>query len=252
MNFKIGIVGCGNLAFHLVKKLENSIHPVLFVFHPDIEKARLFSKEFKQLEVVEENSFPDLDILICAVSDTSMNEVLSFYSKHYFCVSTSGTFNVNDLQNDNVSTLYPLQTFNKLSTVDFEAVPLFIEVNDLNKEKLIYLAKLLSPNIHFLSAEKRQKLHVSAVFANNFSNHFFDISDQYSKENELDFNWLIPLIKQSVNQLGTKSPKELQTGPAKRNDQQTIDKHIELLPENLKEIYQIVTKSIKNRFHNND
>ena len=65
-----------------------------------------------------------------------MHEVLSFYSKHYFCVSTSGTFNVNDLQNDNVSTLYPLQTFNKLSTVDFESVPLFLEVNESNKEKL--------------------------------------------------------------------------------------------------------------------
>jgi hypothetical protein len=252
MNCKIGIVGCGNLAFHLVKKLENSTHPVLFVFHPDNEKARLFSKEFKQLEVVEENTFPDLDILICAVSDSSMFEVLSFYSKHYFCVSTSGTFDVAEINSENTSTLYPLQTFNKLSTIEFEEIPLFIEVSIKNKEKLICLANLLSSNIHFLNAKQRQKLHVSAVFANNFSNHFFDISEQYCKDNDLDFSWIIPLIKQSVNQLGSISPKDLQTGPAKRNDNQTIDKHLELLPENLKDIYQIVTKSIKNRFQNND
>lgn len=252
MNYKIGIVGCGNLAFHLVKKLEASINPVLYVFHPDKEKAYQFTKEFKQLEVVEENTFPDVDILICAVSDSSMFEVLSFYSKHYFCVSTSGTFDIADVNSENTSTLYPLQTFNKLNSVEFEKVPLFLEVSNNNKEKLIYLAHLLSPNIHFLSADQRQKLHVSAVFANNFSNHFFDISEQYCKDNGLDFSWIIPLIKQSVNQLGSISPKELQTGPAKRNDNQTIEKHIELLPENLKEIYQIITKSIKNRFQNND
>ena len=228
------------------------MHSVLFVFHPDKEKARLFSKDFDRLEVVEENTFPDLDILICAVTDSSMSEVLSFYSKHYFCVSTSGTFDIADINSENTSTLYPLQTFNKLSSVDFESVPLFLEVKDENKEKLIYLAELLSANIHFLNAKQRQKLHVSAVFANNFSNHFFDISEQYCKDNELDFNWLIPLIKQSVNQLGAKSPKDLQTGPARRNDNQTIDKHLELLPENLKEIYQVVTESIKNRFQNND
>lgn len=252
MNFKIGIVGCGNLAYHLVKKLENSIHPVLFVFHPDKEKARLFSKEFKQLEVVEENSFPELDILICAVSDSSMSEVLNFYSNYYFCVSTSGTFDISEIGSENASTLYPLQTFNKLNSVEFEKVPLFLEVTNNNKEKLLYFANLLSPNIHFLNAEQRQKLHISAVFANNFSNHLFDISEQYSKDNGLDFSWIITLIKQSVNQLGSVSPKELQTGPAKRNDNQTIEKHLELLPENLKEIYQVVTKSIKNRFQNND
>lgn len=250
MNYRIGIVGCGNLAFHLVKKLEDTANPILYVFHPDKIKAQEFTKNFKTLQVADSNNLPNLDILICAVSDSSMESVIHFYSENYFCVSTSGTFDVSSLKLDNCATLYPLQTFNKYTEVDFESIPIFLDVTDTNKEKLMNLASSLSNKVYHLSAEKRQKLHVAAVIANNFTNHLFDISDSYCELNDLDFKWLIPLIQQSVSQLGTKSPRALQTGPAKRNDTITIERHLELLQDETKELYQILTNSIKKRFQN--
>lgn len=250
MKFKVGIVGCGNLAFHLVKKLENTACPVSFVFHPDINKAQEFSKNFKSLQLVDSSDLPQLDVLICAVSDSSMETVMKKYANKYFCVSTSGTFDVSSIKMENCATMYPLQTFNKFTEVDFETIPIFIDVSETNREKLMVLANCLSNNVFFLSAEKRQKLHVAAVIANNFTNHLYDISDCYCEDNDLDFNWLLPLIKQSVSQLDKNRPKNLQTGPAKRNDTNTIERHLELLPDETKELYQILTNSIKKRFQN--
>jgi hypothetical protein len=66
-------------------------------------------------------------------------------------------------------------------------------------------------------------------------------------ENNIPFEILQPLIKETAQKIQSLSPSEAQTGPAVRNDQKTIEKHIDFLTnENLKEIYKILTKSIQN------
>jgi hypothetical protein len=63
----------------------------------------------------------------------------------------------------------------------------------------------------------------------------------------LNFKELIPLIQETVERLKTTSPSETQTGPAVRNDLDTINKHIALLEEHprLKKLYEIITESIR-------
>ena len=62
---------------------------------------------------------------------------------------------------------------------------------------------------------------------------------------KVPFDILKPLITETANKIQTLSPQEAQTGPAKRNDTITINKHLALLTdENHKEIYKILTKSI--------
>jgi predicted short-subunit dehydrogenase-like oxidoreductase (DUF2520 family) len=61
----------------------------------------------------------------------------------------------------------------------------------------------------------------------------------------VSFEILKPLILETANKLNTLSPKEAQTGPAKRGDTSTINKHLDFLTDpNQKEIYKILTKSI--------
>jgi len=57
---------------------------------------------------------------------------------------------------------------------------------------------------------------------------------------------LLPLILETANKITTLSPLEAQTGPAKRNDTKTIEKHIAMLNKNQQEIYTLLTKSIYN------
>ena len=65
-------------------------------------------------------------------------------------------------------------------------------------------------------------------------------------KNNLNFNLLKPLIEQTFKKALIKSPKKVQTGPAIRNDYQTIEKHIDYLSdeENISEIYKMISNNI--------
>ena len=98
-----------------------------------------------------------------------------------------------------------------------------------------------------INSEQRKALHVSAVFVNNFVNHLYQMGNKICTENNVPFEILKPLIQETANKIMTLSPNEAQTGPAIRNDKQTIASHLDfLLDENQKNIYQILTQSIQN------
>ena len=53
------------------------------------------------------------------------------------------------------------------------------------------------------------------------------------------------IIKETSSKAINYSPKKIQTGPAKRNDKITIEKHLELLEKkSFKKIYKTITESI--------
>jgi len=61
----------------------------------------------------------------------------------------------------------------------------------------------------------------------------------------LDFEMLKPLITETANKIKNLSPSNAQTGPAKRNDLETIKKQINLLEDDdLKAIYNLITAQI--------
>ena len=68
-----------------------------------------------------------------------------------------------------------------------------------------------------------------------------DICDK----NQISFEILKPLIQETANKIQFLSPTDAQTGPAKREDIETINKHLNfLLDQNQKDIYKTLTKSI--------
>jgi hypothetical protein len=92
------------------------------------------------------------------------------------------------------------------------------------------------------------KLHLAAVFCNNFVNHIYVLTEDYCKKETIDFKLLLPLIKETAERLEDISPSQSQTGPAIRNDRPTIEKHLALLQNHpqLQKIYSIFTESIYN------
>ena len=117
-------------------------------------------------------------------------------------------------------------------------------VDNLPISFLMKFAKEFSGNAIELSEDKRQYLHVAAVFANNFTNHIIDLAAHYCEEHQIEFDWLKPLINQTMEKIQSNHPHDILTGPAVRNDQSTIQKHLELLKPDQKNIYQALTKSI--------
>ena len=154
---------------------------------------------------------------------------------------------MTDLENKNrKGVFYPLQTFSKNAVVNFEAIPICLESENNDDYKLLEtVAKSISDKVFNINSNQRKALHVSAVFVNNFVNHLYKIGNDICIENNIPFEILQPLITETANKITSLSPNEAQTGPAKRNDTQTINTHLQFLSdENQKEIYKILTKSI--------
>ena len=140
---------------------------------------------------------------------------------------------------------YPLQTMHREVEVNMKEVPFCIEGNSKwNEGVLLELARSLSENVQILNSEQRKISHIAAVFACNFTNHFYALSEEILEKNGMSLDILKPLIKKTAANILTDHPKALQTGPAKRNDTKVMQEHLELLSPELKKLYQDVSESI--------
>jgi predicted short-subunit dehydrogenase-like oxidoreductase (DUF2520 family) len=146
--------------------------------------------------------------------------------------------------------LYPLQTFSAGRTIDWPAVPLFVEAPDADAEAaLLTLAHSLSQHVALLDSAQRLRLHLGAVFASNFTNHVLGIAHQLLAEAGLDFKLLAPLVRETVDKaLGAQpGPFAVQTGPAARHDAPTLAAHTAALVAHpaWQALYTQLTQSIQ-------
>lgn len=243
---KIGIVGKGNVGVHFLLRLLELGYKDILVYSrsgndiPEVatSKGVQFTNDFKE--------FGAYDLVFCAVNDNNMIEMIQLISKYAPVVSVSGTVSLNHLKTKfPIGTFYPLQSFVLNQPINWNGLPIFIESQDLKFQQfLMALGKEFGDNAIELSEDKRQYLHVAAVMANNFTNHIIDLASHYCSEHDIDFNWLKPLINQTIEKIQTNDPHTILTGPAVRNDQSTIEKHLDLLKGDSKNIYRTLTKSI--------
>jgi hypothetical protein len=151
---------------------------------------------------------------------------------------------------DQFGVLYPLQTISKHRNLAFQKVPIILESNSIELlNELERISSLLSNRVVKLSSEERKYLHLSAVFVNNFVNHLLFRSKKIMDEKNMDWQLLLPLLQETVDKLQSTEPYDAQTGPARRNDKSTIDNHLSLLSGKDKEIYQLLSDSIKDIYH---
>jgi predicted short-subunit dehydrogenase-like oxidoreductase (DUF2520 family) len=250
---KVTIIGSGNVAQHLIQAFQNPR-----VLNSQIKLIQVFSRKQNTLTqlldadkiTTDFKALQPVDVYIIAVSDDAIAEVsaqLPFENK--LVVHTSGTVALEALSNKNrKGVFYPLQTFSKNKAVDFKIIPICLEAeNETDLQLLKKIAHSISNSVYEISSEQRKALHVGAVFVNNFVNHLYQIGNEICEENQIPFDILKPLIQETANKIVALSPKEAQTGPAKRNDLKTIAAHEQFLThENQATIYTLLTQSIQN------
>ena len=141
---------------------------------------------------------------------------------------------------------YPLQTFSKQRIVDFSRIPIFIEACDgENLSILENLGLSISSDVRVLSSEKRRNIHLAAVFACNFTNHIYALAANILEDADIPFDVLLPLIDETVSKVHHIPPREAQTGPAVRYDENVINKHLNMLSDPMmNEIYRLLSQSI--------
>jgi len=249
---KVVLLGSGNVATHLAKALKANGEEIVQIYSKQLDHAALLANLMGCQAVQKLNDLnPDADLYIIAVKDDVIAEVaLALKNFEGLVVHTSGTTDLALLSAivKHAGVFYPLQTFSKAKDVSFEQIPICIEAND--EDQLAVLKKIaskLSRQVHELGGDKRRVLHLAAVFASNFPNHLYALANQILEENNLDFQIIRPLIAETAEKVMFSLPNKVQTGPAIREDENTINKHLEMLksmPE-LQSIYQSLSESIK-------
>jgi predicted short-subunit dehydrogenase-like oxidoreductase (DUF2520 family) len=251
IQYNISFAGAGRVAGALCRELYHAGFRIDLIVSESEKNGRLLADSCKA-SWSPDLIFPDsTDIIIVAVPDHRLKSVLDniICRPETLVAHTAGSFGLNIFP-ENIKRkgiIYPLQTFSKERKVVFRDLPFLLESSD-NESSVILdsIAGSIGGKVHFVDTEHRRMLHLAAVFVCNFTNHMLTAGKEVALKAGLSFEVLEPLVKETFLKAMETGPENSQTGPAVRNDQNTIEKHLELLsfsPE-LQRIYSEMTRSI--------
>lgn len=248
---RITIIGSGNVATHLAAAFKNAGHSIVQVYSRDMHNASLLAYHVKAEAVDNLDQInPATDLFVLAIKDDTIEAIAAELARlGKLIVHTSGATDLQTVLNHttNAGVFYPLQTFSKTREVNFNTVPLCIEGADEQiTSKLNELAYTISQNVYHINSAQRKTLHLAAVFACNFPNYLYYISQQLLAEKQLPFDLLRPLILETAEKVQGNLPADVQTGPAIRNDKKTMASHIGQLVEKpeLQKLYELLSQGI--------
>lgn len=245
--FQVVMIGAGNVATHLSSEFENAGAEIVQTIRKSAEQTgKKFSKTV-QADIKHIQKGADLYV-ICVPDDTIAAVVKSMPAVKGIVVHTSGSVPMNVLKKfKSHGVFYPLQSFSKDHKVTVNAYAICIEASSKQvAEELMECAGGISKNAYVLDSKQRETVHLAAVFANNFSNHMFVIAEEILDGKKLPLEILKPLILETAFKLVDSDAKSAQTGPAKRGDEKTIKRHLDMLKgdADLAKLYKKLSKRI--------
>jgi predicted short-subunit dehydrogenase-like oxidoreductase (DUF2520 family) len=247
----IVIIGTGNTATLLGRKLKAAGHEILQVFGRNSMEAselayELDTESTNYWNIVNRNA----DLYILAVSDIAIRELIQELRlpESTIVVHTAAAVEKDIFKGttEHYGVFYPLQSLRK-EQIYLPDIPIIVDASDGNTQAVLeMLAYSITDKVVRANDEERLKMHLVAVFCNNFVNHLYVIADDYCKKEGIDFSIMLPLIRETVSRLDALTPRQSQTGPAIRNDTETIKRHLALLDTypDVKKIYEAITESI--------
>jgi len=248
----IVFVGAGRLATNLARALHARGHRITAVYSRTLASAEALSAVVGGIPTDSINVLPlEADAFILAVKDAVLSDLISLLDKGreqqaFFHTAGSVPLSVFGSHSP-CGVIYPMQTFSKERQVDFSRVPIFIEGDDEESQNLAgQIARTVSDDVRTLSSEDRRHLHLAAVFACNFANHCYALSARILEKHGLPFSVMLPLIEETAEKVRTMHPREAQTGPAVRYDENVIEAQMRLLADEptAQQIYDIMSNSI--------
>lgn len=196
-------------------------------------------------------------ILLCVPDDQIVSisqSIPQHIREHALVLHTSGTHSYHAIHQSVArrGVLYPLQTFGVQSPEFYkQSLPYVIDAEQTSDLGLLHqIVEDLGGKSYLLTPEQKSALHLSAVFANNFTHHILGHALDILRQKDIPTDIMIPLLKQTLDNAWHAENTERQTGPARRNDTETIHKHQKELslsqPEKL-ELYNLLTQYIQQK-----
>ncbi|GAB4091843.1 DUF2520 domain-containing protein [Flaviaesturariibacter terrae] len=248
---RIVIIGTGNTATILGRKLKAAGHQIVQVFGRNAAAASALAYELgcasaNYWTIVDRTA----DLYLLAVSDLAVEELRKELDlPDATLVHTAASVPLDTLKGaaGHHGVFYPLQSLRKNSS-RLPDIPVLVDAGDSDTLQLLEeLAHSISGQVATADDAARLRLHLAAVFCNNFVNHIYTLMEDWCARQGLDFGLLRPLIRETAERALEGSPRQSQTGPALRHDTATIGRHRRLLAgePRLLALYDLFTESIQ-------
>lgn len=255
---KIVIVGSGNVAWVLGKSLKNSGVEIAGIVARNEETGIALASELGvpffrfAADVLDGEKY----FWILAVQDQAIAAARQGIPLNAKLVAhTSGTAGLMELKEfTNPAVFYILQTMKKGVTENLKNAAILLESDHFDSLEIMQqISDRLNAKSQIINSDQRAALHLAAVFACNFSNQLLAISAEILSASKLDLQLLKPLMEQTIsNAFTAEHPQKVQTGPAMRGDQATLDKHLARLQDfpEWQNLYAHFSKLIEASKHN--
>ncbi len=255
MQWNVVIIGSGNVATVLGRKIRNAGHNIVQVAGRKEAVVKALAGELGALyNVGFDNIYKGADLYIIAISDDALANIDNWLPiRESLVAHTAGSVSADALKETGThyGILYPLQSL-RSDRISIPEIPFLVNGNnDYAREQLAAFARTLSDKVQIADDATRTRLHIAAVITSNFANHLFALAKDFCIKEDISFSILQPLLEETVQRLEQYHPGDMQTGPAVRGDEGVIQRHMDILrryPE-IHEIYRQMTKSIQNRHH---
>ena len=246
------MIGSGNLATQLSLALKDAGQEIVQIFSRTEAHAQVLAEQIGCPYTTSVDAIlRDADIFILSVKDDALSTLAAAVCnsrQQALFLHTAGSMPMDLFKGHALQygVLYPMQTFSKTRRVNFREIPCFIEASSAESLATIrLLSESISDHVVACDSEKRKKMHLAAVLACNLTNHCYRLAERVLEAEQIDFRLFLPLIEETARKVRTLSPKDAQTGPMVRYDQNVMQMQMAMLPDDrTREIYRLMAESI--------
>ena len=251
---RICLIGSGNVAVALAREI--IANDALSLVQLKCRNTNSLPKDLSHVRLSTQFSeVPNCDFVLIAVSDHAIREVSEkLPPSDAILAHTSGASSIELLNKHHLrGVIYPLQTFSQYRHLNWQEIPLLYEGSQTSvNKKLEKLSSILSAVVCYAEEEQRLHLHLAAVLVNNFTNHLYVQAQKFCTSKQLNFDLLVPLIKETTHKITKLHSSHTQTGPASRGDHQTIERHQSIqMTKELIDIYKLFTSQLIKQYNEN-
>lgn len=255
----IVIIGSGNVATFYGVRFKAAGHRIVQVLSPNLNHAQALANI---LECDATNQYASLhrnaDLYVLGVRDDVLIELAQHLElPNKIIVYGAGAVPLSALYKISsrivcLWCLFSIQKDHLPTQNNFPVV--YNPSNTIDSALAKQLAGLLSNSIYALNDDQKSNAHLCAVLVNNFTNHLYAIAHQLMRESNIEFSLLHPIMLNTAENAIAFDPKTRQTGPAIRNDEQTMHEHSMLLRQHpmYQQVYKILSESIREMYKTED
>jgi len=250
------LIGTGNMAWLMASRMMAAGHTCTGVWGRNSQATEALCSNFHLPRLNSLSQLHDgVDACILAVSDDAIPMVIKELAfRSTTLIHTAGSVPIQVLENNclNAGVVWPVFAIRKNELPTHRQFATIIEGG--TKQALFVVqavAKALSDINYETNTPKRQALHLAAVIGSNFTNYLLATSMEMCEAQGLPVSLLQPLLFQTFTATRNRNPADLQTGPARRHDMETMNAHLRMLskyPEHVEDLYKVLSKAIMDKY----